>query len=121
MSPSAYYAWRDEPDGASSAEQADTELLAEIRAIHDAFDGTYGQPTGSGSGSRLTSPATNAPPFPGLMTAELRRRGWVVNHKCVERLMREHGVVGHRPRPTPVVDRAGRRPPAAGGGDRPDR
>ncbi len=32
------------------------------------------------------------------MTAELRRRGWQVNHKRIERLMRVHGVVGHRPR-----------------------
>lgn len=32
------------------------------------------------------------------MTAELRRRGWQVNHKRIERLMRIHGVVGHRPR-----------------------
>jgi hypothetical protein len=30
--------------------------------------------------------------------AALRRRGWAVNHKRVERLMRLHGVVGCRPR-----------------------
>ena len=30
--------------------------------------------------------------------AELRRRGWSVNHKRVERLMRAHGIVGYRPR-----------------------
>jgi hypothetical protein len=32
------------------------------------------------------------------VTVELRRRGWTVNHKRVERLMRQHGIVGHRPR-----------------------
>jgi transposase InsO family protein len=32
------------------------------------------------------------------MTAELRRRGWTVNHKRVERLMRQHGIDGYRPR-----------------------
>jgi len=32
------------------------------------------------------------------MTAELQKRGWVVNHKRVERLMRIHGIVGvHKP------------------------
>lgn len=77
VSASAYYAWLDQPEGPTDAEQTETELVAEIRAIHDAFDGTYGEPR---------------------MTAELRRRGWVVNHKRVERLMREHGIVGHRPR-----------------------
>jgi putative transposase len=30
--------------------------------------------------------------------AELRRRGWRVNHKRVERLMAANGIVGHRPR-----------------------
>jgi transposase InsO family protein len=28
------------------------------------------------------------------MTPELRDRGWAVNHKRVERLMRVHGIVG---------------------------
>ena len=32
------------------------------------------------------------------MTPELRNRGWKVNHKRVERLMRVHGIVGvHKP------------------------
>jgi transposase InsO family protein len=30
--------------------------------------------------------------------AELARRGWTANHKRVERLMRQHGIVGYRPR-----------------------
>jgi transposase InsO family protein len=49
----------------------------EIRAIHARSRGTYGAPR---------------------MTAELRRRGWAVNHKRVERLMGTHGIVGYRPR-----------------------
>jgi transposase InsO family protein len=32
------------------------------------------------------------------VTAELRRRGWLVNHKRVERLLAAHGLVGYRPR-----------------------
>jgi putative transposase len=52
-------------------------LVAEIRHIHARSRGTYGAPR---------------------MTAELRRRGWPVNHKRVERLMRSHGIVGFRPR-----------------------
>jgi hypothetical protein len=51
--------------------------MAEIRAIHTDSRGTYG--------SRR-------------VTHELRRRGWRVNHKRVERLMADHGIVGHRPR-----------------------
>jgi transposase InsO family protein len=51
-------------------------LLQEIRAIHARSRGTYGSPR---------------------MTAELRRRGWRVNHKRVERLLRTHGIVGWRP------------------------
>jgi transposase InsO family protein len=51
--------------------------MAEIRAIHTDSRGTYGSPR---------------------VTHELRRRGWRVNHKRVERLMADHGIVGHRPR-----------------------
>jgi putative transposase len=51
-------------------------LLGEIRAIHTDSDGTYGSPR---------------------VHAELRRRGWHVNRKRVERLMRTHGIAGHRP------------------------
>jgi putative transposase len=59
------------------AEQAETVLVAEIRAIHTDSHGTYGSPR---------------------VHAELGRRGWRVNRKRVERLMRTHGLVGHRPR-----------------------
>jgi putative transposase len=52
-------------------------LVGEIRRIHARSKGTYGAPR---------------------VHAELRRRGWVVNHKRVERLMRAHGIAGYRPR-----------------------
>jgi hypothetical protein len=62
--------------GPQPAEQAQAELVAEIRTIHADSAGTYGSPR---------------------VTHELRRRGWRVNHKRVERLMAAHGIVGHRP------------------------
>jgi putative transposase len=78
VSASAYYAWRGTTiQGPSAAEQAETMLVAEIRAIHTDSRGTYGSPR---------------------VHAELRRRGQPVNRKRVERLMAVHGIVGHWPR-----------------------
>ena len=78
VSASAFYAWtarhEQEPQ---AAEHAQAELVAKIHTIHGESAGTYGSPR---------------------VTAELRRRGWGVNHKRVERLMATHGIVGHRPR-----------------------
>jgi len=78
VSASAFYAWtarrEQEP---RVAESAQAELVAKIRTIHAESGDTYGSPR---------------------VTAELRRRGWMVNHKRVERLMATHGIVGHRPR-----------------------
>ena len=77
VSTSAFYSWagrcRQPP---SAAEQTQAALVAAIRTIHADSAGTYGSPR---------------------VTAELRRRGWRVNHKRVERLMADHGLVGHRP------------------------
>ena len=78
MTRSAYYAWTTRaasPPAARHREQA--RLVGEIRCLHARSKGTYGAPR---------------------VTAELRRRGWRVNHKRVERLMRIHGIVGYRPR-----------------------
>jgi len=72
---SAYYAWTANRPRQRDRQQA--RLVAEIRRIHARSKGTYGAPR---------------------VTAELRRRGWRVNHKRVERLMRTHGIVGYRPR-----------------------
>ena len=78
VSASAFYAWTAKRvPGQPAAEQAEAELVAKIRTIHRESSGTYGSPR---------------------VTHELRRRGWRVNHKRVERLMAAHGIVGHRPR-----------------------
>jgi putative transposase len=78
VSTSAYYAWAAKTaQGPSPAEQDEADLVAEIRRIHDDSDGTYGSPR---------------------VYAELARKGRRVNHKRVERLMRAHDIVGHRPR-----------------------
>lgn len=49
------------------------ELAAEIAQVHAEHRAAYGSPR---------------------ITVELRRRGRVINHKRVERVMREHGIVG---------------------------
>jgi putative transposase len=75
---SAYYAWAaGTAQGPSPAAHEEASLVAEIRRIHARSHGAYGSPR---------------------VTAELWRHGWVVNHKRVERLMRQHGIVGYRPR-----------------------
>ena len=75
---SAYYAWRTSTaQGPSERQRKEARLVGEIRRIHTHSKGTYGAPR---------------------VHAELGRRGWRVNHKRVERLMRTHGIVGHRPR-----------------------
>jgi transposase InsO family protein len=78
VSTTAFDDWRRRgAAGPTDAECAEAALVAAIRAIHDETDGTYGEPR---------------------MTLELRDRGWAVNHKRVERLMRVHGIVGvHKP------------------------
>ncbi|HEV7974225.1 IS3 family transposase [Amycolatopsis sp.] len=68
-----YHEWiRSEATRAARAD-ADRELAGVITEIHTAHHGTYGAPR---------------------ITAELRRRGHVVNHKRVERLMAAHGLAG---------------------------
>jgi putative transposase len=77
VSTSAYYAWAARRDVPSQRELDDAALLEVIRKVHAASDGTYGEPR---------------------MTAELWSLGHQVNHKRVERLMREAGLEGHRPK-----------------------
>jgi putative transposase len=75
---SAYYAWATGTvHGPAQRQRAEARLVSEIRRIHARSRDTYGAPR---------------------VTAELGRRGWRVNHKRVERLMRTHGIVGYRPR-----------------------
>jgi transposase InsO family protein len=52
-------------------------LINQIRDLHAASNGTYGEPR---------------------ITAELAREGVGVNHKRTARLMRQEGLQGHRPR-----------------------
>jgi putative transposase len=74
VSRQAFYDWRAKrAAGPSNAEVADAVLVAEMREVQAEFDDTYGQPR---------------------MTPELRERGFCVNHKRVERLMRQHNIVG---------------------------
>lgn len=74
VSSSAFDDWRrKQAAGPTDAEVQEARLVEAIREIHDDSDGTYGEPR---------------------ITAELGARGWVVNHKRVERLMRAHGIVG---------------------------
>jgi putative transposase len=77
VSRQAYYAWAARAVQGPSEHDREARLVSEIRRIHARSHGTYGAPR---------------------VTAELRRRGQVVNHKRVERLMRAHGIVGYRPR-----------------------
>ena len=78
VSRQAFCDWRKKrASGPTAAEVADTELVTAMLDIDAEFDSTYGQPR---------------------MTPELRARGFCVNHKRVERLMRNNGIVGvHKP------------------------
>jgi hypothetical protein len=78
VSRQAYYEWKErEAAGATDAQWDEAHLVNEMYDIHADFDETYGSPR---------------------MTGELRRRGYCVNHKRAERLMRLHGIVGVTPR-----------------------
>ena len=71
VSPSGYYAWRSRLRSARG--QADTELTARIRAIHEGSRGTYGVPR---------------------IHFELGSEGTHVSRKRVARLMRAAGLEG---------------------------
>lgn len=77
VSTSAYYDWAADRDQQRQRDRDDAQLLAHIRRIHRDSGGAYGAPR---------------------VTVALWRDGRKVNHKRVERLMREHGIVGHRPK-----------------------
>lgn len=73
VSPSGYYRWRSRPR--SEREQENQRLLVKIRQIHEASRRNYGSPK---------------------VYKKLRQAGEQVNHKRVERLMKEHGVRAKR-------------------------
>jgi len=74
VSTSAYYGWLERSQAASEAEWDEALLVDEMLEVHAGLDDTYGSPR---------------------MTDELKRRGYEVNHKRVERLMTEHNIVAH--------------------------
>ena len=84
VSPSAYYAHKQQP-AMGPAQLAKAVLVDEIRAIWADSGGTYGSPR---------------------VCAELRRRGLVVNHKRVVRLMKRHDMAGFVPRKRRVTTTA---------------
>ncbi|MFE7115548.1 IS3 family transposase [Streptomyces sp. NPDC057654] len=96
---STYYAWAAGVQARAVRHRADQALAHEITVIHLASKGTYGVPR---------------------VTAELRRQDRPVNHKRVERVMREHRIAGHTrrtgrrnltrqdPRAAPAPDLIGR-------------
>lgn len=78
VSTAAFYEWRAKvAAGPTPTEVAEAELVAEMRAIYAASNGTYGEPR---------------------MTRALRVLGHCINHKRVEALMRFHQLVGHTPK-----------------------
>ena len=75
-----FYEWLAAAAARDERAAAEERLAGEIAGIHAAHRGAYGSPR---------------------VTAELRRRGEAVNHKRVERVMRERGIAGNtrrRPR-----------------------
>lgn len=90
---STYYAWTaSAAQGPPDRHREQARLVGEIHRIHARSKATYGAPR---------------------VTAELWRRGWKVNHKRVERLMRAHGIVGYRPRRRRSLTRQDRGAPPA--------
>jgi hypothetical protein len=83
VSRGAYYAWVARAGG-SERQREEARLVGEIRRIHARSGGTYGVPR---------------------VHAELRRGGWMVNHKRVERLLRTHCRLAAPP--APIADPAG--------------
>jgi putative transposase len=70
---SSFYAWLEAEQARQEKKRSDDALAHEITVIHLASKGAYGVPR---------------------VHAELRRLGQAVNHKRVERLMRERGITG---------------------------
>ncbi len=77
VSRSAFYAWQARGEGPTDRQWDDAHLLNDIIDLHAASGGVDGEPR---------------------ITAALRDRGWIVNHKRTAKVMREHQIVGWRPR-----------------------
>jgi transposase InsO family protein len=68
-----FYEWLTAAPARAARATEDQELANEIAEVHAEHRGAYGRPR---------------------VTVELRRRGRRVNHKRVERIMRERGITG---------------------------
>ena len=77
---SSFYHWKATAAARAARHAADAALAARIRAVHTAFDGTYGVPRIT---AELRDPAS-------------RHGGEPVNHKRVARVMRGIGLAGLR-------------------------
>lgn len=73
ISRSGFYAWRQAASARAARQAADRSLAEQIRKIHAGSSATYGSPR---------------------VHAELRSQGHRVNRKRVERVMREHRIIG---------------------------
>ena len=73
VGPPGYYRWRSREPPARAKENE--RLIEKMRAVHKESRGTYGSPK---------------------VHRQLRREGQVVNHKRVERLMRENDIRAKR-------------------------
>lgn len=86
VSPSGFYKWRDRPE--SSRSRANKELLGKIEKVFTDNHGNYGSPR---------------------VYLALRASGEKVNHKRVERIMRDSGLIGKAARlyrREPLTERA---------------
>ncbi|WP_435869142.1 IS3 family transposase [Actinomadura coerulea] len=77
LSRSGYYRWCSSAPARAARVAGDARLAGRIRGVHAAWGGVYGSPR---------------------VHAELREAGSMVNRKRVERVMREHGIVGRHQR-----------------------
>ena len=77
---SSFYHWKATATARAARAAADAALAVRIRAVHTAFDGTYGVP-------RITAE---------LRDPDSRHGGQPVNHKRVARVMRGIGLAGLR-------------------------
>lgn len=77
VSTSSYYDWVNAAEQRAAEQAKEDALVTQMRTIHKASDGTYGQPR---------------------MTPALRATGYRINHKKVERLMQKHQLIGYVPK-----------------------
>lgn len=75
ISRSGFYSWRQAASARAGRKAADARLAGHVRKIHADSGAAYGSPR---------------------VHAELRDQGHRVNRKRVERVMREHRIIGRR-------------------------